>query len=91
MATKRTANTQGDSALIEAPRSLAIASEGVTTGEDFAKLMSALMGDVLAGNVTTDVAKAVCNAGDKLLKVVEMQYRYGKQAAEPRPAFKLVG
>lgn len=52
--------------------------------------MSALMSDVIEGRITTDVANAACNAGGKLLKVVEMQYRYGKQAQEPRPAFRLV-
>ncbi len=53
--------------------------------------MSALMSDVIEQRVSTDVANAVCNAGGKLLQVVTMQYKYGKQAQEPRPAFKLVG
>lgn len=48
------------------------------------------MSDVLDGSVSTDVANAACNAGGKLLKVVEMQYRYGAKASEPRPAFKLI-
>jgi hypothetical protein len=49
----------------------------VKTGEDFANLMSALMSDVLDGSITPMVANATVNAGGKLLKVVEMQYRYG--------------
>lgn len=60
-----------------APRSLAIAATGVSTGRDFASLMSALMSDLIDGRVETGVANAVCKAGDKLLKVVEMQHRYG--------------
>lgn len=59
------------------PRSLAISERGVRTGKDFANLMSALMSDVIAGRVTPSVGNAACNAGGKLLKVVEMQYKYG--------------
>lgn len=36
------------------------------------------MSDVLSGALGPNVATAACNAGGKLLKVVEMQYRYGK-------------
>jgi hypothetical protein len=49
--------------------------------------MSALMCDVIEGRVPPDIANAACNAGGKLLKVVEMQYKYGsngqKRAARP--------
>lgn len=78
-------------ALAQTPRSFAIGAAGVQTGEDFAQFMSALMSDVIEGRISTDVANAACNAGGKLLKVVEMQYRYGAKAQEPRPAFRLVG
>ena len=60
------------------PRSLAIAENGIKTGNDFARMMSTLMGDIISGRVTPQVGNSVCNAGGKLLKVVEMQYRYGK-------------
>ena len=43
-------------------------------------MMSGLMSDVLAGSVTPDVANAVCNAGGKLLKMVELEYKF---ATEP--------
>lgn len=39
--------------------------------------MSALMSDLIDGAITPIVANATVNAGGKLLKVVEMQYRYG--------------
>jgi hypothetical protein len=58
-------------------RSAAIAREGIRTGDDFANLMSALMSDVIEGSLTPIVANATVNAGGKLLKVVEMQYKYG--------------
>lgn len=62
------------------PRSLAISERGISTGSDFAGLMSALMGDIISGRVTPAVGNAACNAGGKLLKIVEMQYRYGTQS-----------
>lgn len=40
--------------------------------------MSALMSDLIDGSVTPSVGNAVCNAGGKLLKIVELQYKYGK-------------
>lgn len=39
--------------------------------------MSALMSDVIEGNITPVVSNAAVNAGGKLLKVVEMQLRHG--------------
>jgi hypothetical protein len=59
------------------PRSLVLAQKGVKTGHDFANLMSGLMSDLIEGKITPSVGNAACNAGGKLLKVVEMQYKYG--------------
>lgn len=59
------------------PRALAISERGIRTGADFANVMSALMGDLIAGRVTPQVGNATCNVGGKLLKIVEMQHRYG--------------
>lgn len=64
----------------EAARSLALAGRGISTSLDFAELMSALMSDLIDGRMGPDVGNAVCNAGGKLLKVVEMQHRYGDKA-----------
>jgi phage tail sheath protein FI len=71
-----------DLATNKQPRSLAIATRGVKTGGDFANLMSALMSDLIEGRVTPQMGNATCNAGGKLLKVVEMQYKYGTQAGD---------
>jgi len=60
-----------------APRSLGLAERGIRTGKDFANVMSALMSDLLAGRVTPNIGNATCNAGGKLLKVVELEYKYG--------------
>lgn len=56
---------------------MSIAANGIKTGHDFANLMSALMSDLIEGRVTPSIGNATCNAGGKLLKVVEMQYKYG--------------
>lgn len=40
--------------------------------------MSALLTDTIAGRIDPQVSNAVCNISGKLLKVVELQYRYGK-------------
>ncbi len=68
--------TQADTK--KAPRSLSISSKGIKTGADFASMMSALMSDIIEGRLNPGVGNAVCNAGAKLLKVVEMQHRYGQ-------------
>ena len=43
--------------------------------------MSAMMSDIIQARIDPVVANAACNAGGKLLKVVEMQYRYGEKSA----------
>ena len=63
-----------------APKSLAVLEKGIKTSHDFAATMSALMTDVITGAVTPQIANAVCNAGGKLLKVVEMQHRWGRRS-----------
>lgn len=82
-------NSNGNTPAV-APKSIAVAQKGVSTGEDFAALMSALMSDVIEGTISPDVAHAACNAGGKLLKVVEMKYRYAKQQRDEEPSFVLV-
>jgi hypothetical protein len=84
MAKRRTTETEGRTKVApgsernpKRPRSLDIAQRGVKTGADFAGLMSALMSDLIDGRVTPSIGNATCNAGGKLLKVVEMQYKYG--------------
>jgi hypothetical protein len=56
--------------------------------------MSALVSDIIEGNIDANTANAVTNAGRQLLRVVELQYRYGGQdpsdPAVPRE-LKLLG
>jgi len=92
MAKTGKANTEGNTAPVVA-RSLAIAEQGVKTGEDFASLMSALMSDVIEGRMAPNVANAACNAGGKLLRVIELEYKYGSAqpdpSASPKPRLRL--
>ena len=90
---------QGDSeaseVLTKEPRSLGISKDGIATAEDFASLMSSVMSDVIDGRLSPPVANAVCNAGGKLLKVVEMQYKYAGKPSQSieqvPPSLQLTG
>lgn len=90
MDTSKEGNSNGQE-MAKTARSLAFARKGIKTGEDFANTMSALMSDLLEGNITPQVGNAVVNAGGKLLKVVELQYKYAARApeAKERPALHL--
>lgn len=82
-------NTQGGTGVVEGKRpavSLRIAEKGIVTGHDFAGFMAALMSDLVGGRVSPMVGNAACNAGGKLLKVVEMQMKYGAASASQQGA-----
>lgn len=87
MADQGKENTNGNEKSVA--RSTPIAEQGVRTGEDFAALMSALMSDVIEGRIGPDVANAACNAGGKLLKIVEMQYKYASSPSTQAPSLQL--
>jgi hypothetical protein len=80
---KRQKITQGSEEMVtkQRPVSLTISEKGIATGHDFAGFMSALMSDLIGGRVSPMVGNAACNAGGKLLKVVEMQMKYGTASA----------
>lgn len=67
------------------PRCLPIAKAGITTANQFARFMSGLISDLIEGNIGPQVGNAAVNAGGKLLKVVEMQYKYGKTSQDGSP------
>lgn len=46
------------------------------------------MSDLVGGRITPQVGNAVCNAGGKLLKVKEMEMKYG--TAGPGPSTKVL-
>ena len=61
---------------------LAMAEGGINTAQDFSNIMSSLMTDLIAGRLTPQVGNAVCNAGGKMLKAVEMQLKYGSPSKD---------
>ncbi len=63
-------------------RSLAIARGGLRTGFDTINMLTATITDVLEENVSTNQANVVVNAIGKVLKVVELQFKYGKPRKE---------
>ena len=65
------------------PNCLAIGERGVKTAQDFAQFMSAMMGDVITGRLSCNKAAAATRSGAALLKVIEMQYRYGNETDQP--------
>jgi hypothetical protein len=67
------------------------ADRGIHTAKDFAGLMSALMSDILNNRVSPTVANAAVNAGGKLLKVVEMQHKYGGFSKTQEKSLSLLG
>lgn len=74
--------TQISSPIVASPspsRSSTIAAKGINTGYDLAQFMSAVMTDLIEGKIDPQVATATCAAADRLLKVVEMQIKYGKE------------
>jgi hypothetical protein len=86
MADKKSPRTEQDQAPSERrhtiPKSLGIAENGIYTAQQFAALMSALMTDLLNGTVTPGIGNATCNAGGKLLKMVELNQKYGQAQVE---------
>lgn len=65
------------------PNCLAISERGIQTAQDFARFMSAMMGDVIAGRISTSKAATAARTGGSLLKVIEMQYKYGQENEQP--------
>jgi len=63
------------------PRSLSIAERGICSSKDVRDMMSSLMSDVISGSLTPEVTNAACNACGKLIKVVELEQKWGR---EPR-------
>lgn len=75
----------------ENPKCLPIFADGVRTARDFASGMSALMGDLASNRINPNIGNAICNAGGKLLKAVEMQQRYGAQGNDGGKTLQLIG
>lgn len=80
-----------DRSLLQRPKSSIVANRGIATAFDFADFMAALMTDLVDGNIEPQVAESACWAGDRLLRVVEMQHRLGKEMRDGDKVLKLTG
>jgi hypothetical protein len=61
----------------QSPKCAAIAEAGITNSQQTIAYLSALIADASAGRVTTGLVHGTCNAIGKMLRVVEMEVRYG--------------
>jgi hypothetical protein len=65
------------------PRCLKYAKRGLNTNVDFTNFMSSMISDVVEGKITPQVTNAACNAGGKLMKMIELTYKYGVAGKRP--------
>ncbi len=73
-------------------RSLEIVKKGVKSSQDMIDVMAALMCDSIEGNITPGTCNAACNAAGKLMKMLELQIRYGTpKAGTNRKELPLLG
>jgi len=61
------------------PASAQLADNGIVTGADFSRVMAALLADTIAGRIEPQRANASCNVAGKLIRMVELQHKYGRQ------------
>jgi len=87
MAKKRKNNSEKNSP--STPKSAGVAQGGISTGLDFANLMSALMADLIEGRVSPNIGNATCKAASQLLRVVELQMKYGTTTENGSKVLKL--
>lgn len=63
----------------------AIARAGIGNSQNVKHLMSALIPDILEGIVDIASANAVCNATGKLLRMLELELKYGGSGKSVAP------
>lgn len=65
-------------------KSIPIAEKGITTSRDCAQVLAAITRDVLVGAVTPQVGNTSCNAIGKLMKLKELEIKYGEGHGQGR-------
>lgn len=65
-------------------RTPAVVTKTVKNSADLKAIMGTLVSDLRAHKVTPMVANAMCNASGKLLKIVEMEYKYGRSKSQAK-------
>lgn len=79
---KKPAVTGAQSQLAAAPKSRVIAERGIRTSQDFRDMMAAMLGDVLTGRLAVGQTNAACNVAGKLLKTIELEFKYARHAKD---------
>src|SRR5689334_2487973 len=64
-------------ASIERPRSVEIASSGISTSTEAGQFLSAIISDVMTEEVPHRRASVAISAMDKMLKLFALQHKYG--------------
>ena len=62
------------------PYSLQRARNGIHTADDFTELMTDLMTDVLAGDISPTAGNTVCHAGENMLAMLRLKFRFGRSS-----------
>lgn len=73
------ARKRATNAVEKSPTAARLADNGIATGADFSRVMAALLADVVGGRIEPNRANAACNVAGKLIRMVEMQHKYGKR------------
>lgn len=76
---------------IKKPRCQSVAARGIRTAGDYAQFMSDLMSDIVEDRIAPETANAACTAGANLLRVVEMEFRYGIRGKDGARQLLLTG
>ena len=71
-------------ALATRAHAVELATQGVRVDKEYLDLMTALMCDVVQGKVAPQVVNAACNAGARVLQLIELRLRYGYEGTEGR-------
>lgn len=74
---------EGTSIVIQAPNIAAAINRGARTANDFAGFMETVMLNVASGDMSPAVGEAIANVGGRMLKAVELNFRYGNRAHAP--------
>jgi len=70
-------NGAAGAAVAETPRSVQIASRGIRTATQACEFSSALIGDIMTEQVPVRNANAALSSLRSLIRVADMQHRYG--------------
>ena len=75
--------------VVHIPASLTVARKGIKSSSDFCEFYAAMISDVVSGQMTPQQANAACNGGDKIIKMLDLERKYGTRPDSPRRSMRL--